>query len=230
MKNNSIPKILWVTGFDKEYYQSIFSKVISSWKLIPGDTKFFIDEKINELENDSRVNIINLDMNNCPKTLNGPEIKFWKKSRSILAAINSSKLNYDYCIWLDADVEILSVPKTESLLPNNLQIISANSKVVKNGTSMDTGFVAINLKHQKLEEWILLYKKFWNSKKLDRLPYRYDTCVLEKIIEENKYQWKNLWYGTITKGRRFCGFEDSDLEKYFMHYWGKGQKKILINN
>jgi hypothetical protein len=26
MKNNRTPKILWVTGFDKEYYQSIFSK------------------------------------------------------------------------------------------------------------------------------------------------------------------------------------------------------------
>lgn len=227
-------KIFWATGFGNEYYQEIFKKVKTSWDLLPGTVVFYVDDQIDELADDPRVQLTNLNLDNCPSSLEGLEIKFWKKSRSIISAItDAKKLGYDYCIWLDADVNVLHAPTLDTLLPNSSELISANSKLIKRkekgskGTSMDTGFVAFNLNHPGIDKCLKQYTKFWNSEELNELPYRYDTCVLERILEKNNFGWKNLWHGSITKGRSFCGFEDSDLDLYFFHYWGRGQKQQL---
>ena len=57
-----------------------------------------------------------------------------------------------------------------------------------------------------------------------------DTLVLEEIIKKNNYLWKNLWYGYIKNSRKhYCGFEDSELEEYFLHYWGKFKREIITH-
>ena len=67
-----------------------------------------------------------------------------------------------------------------------------------------------------------------NTEEFDNLTFRYDTLVLEEIIKNNNYPWKNLWYGYIKTSRKhYCGFEDSELENYFIHYWGKFKREIL---
>ena len=42
-------KILWVTGFNKDYFNYVFKKTQSSWSLIPDDVVFLLDENIPEL-------------------------------------------------------------------------------------------------------------------------------------------------------------------------------------
>jgi len=220
-------RILWFTGLNLDYYEKVFSRVIDTWSLLPGDVKIYSDNQIECLKTDQRVCITNSIYKN-PKKLNNLEFKFFKKSRSILNGIKENYGKYDYCIWLDADVKVIQSPSLSNLLPGTLEIISANSKIPDNNTAIDTGFLSINMNHPCLLKWIAEYENFWDSEDLDNLTFRYDTLVLEEIIKKNNYLWKNLWYGTIKNSRKhYCGFEDSELENYFLHYWGKFKKEII---
>lgn len=222
-------KIAWFTGISNSYYNQTFSKVFDTWNLIKEDVYFFSDDTIIALEYDTR-NILSPILEPSPKKLKDLEIKFWKKSRSTINGLKKLSANYDIAIWLDADVKILKCPVLDTLLPAANQLLSANSKIPDKGTSMDTGFVAFNLRHKDFQSFLFEYENFWNTEKLENLPFRYDAPVVENILESNNYDWKNLWYGTIThhkkEGKHYCGFQDSDLEKYFYHYWGKFKRKI----
>lgn len=233
-------KISWNTGFNKEYYNLFFKKVKHSWDLLPGDINFYIDENIHELTDDPRIVNFQPDLKACPTFLSGIEIKFWKKSRSIVQAIKNTKETHDYCIWLDADVKVNAVPIIEELIPRNNQLISVNNKIVnfdktidkwKNpylkDLGLDTGFIAINLKHDQIENFLLQYENFWNTDEIKEFVRKYDTYVLDRIINKNNFEYLNLWNGCFTGGKKYCGFEDSNLEKYFYHYWGKKQKANL---
>jgi hypothetical protein len=220
-------KIIWYTGLNAEYYENVFSQVIDSWAHLPGDVKIYSDDKIESLVNDKRLCTVQLDFTS-DKNFKDLEYKFFKKSRSILHGIRENVGKYDYAIWLDADVKIIQPPNLTNLLPNNFEIVSANSKIPDNNTALDTGFLAINLNHPNLNNWVVEYENFWNTDEFDNLTFRYDTLVLEEIIKNNNYPWKNLWYGYIKTSRKhYCGFEDSELENYFIHYWGKFKREIL---
>ena len=228
--------ITWATGFDKEYYLYAFCQVKATWDLLPGDVKFYMDDDIEELALDPRAVYSPIDLATCPDILTQNEAKFWKKSRTIITAIRNS--TSDYCIWLDADVQVLAIPDVTNLLPGPDQLISVNNKthaprIVQKGnnvfdTFLDTGFVAINLRHPDLEAWVDCYEKFWYTDKMAQLRRKYDTYALEVIMAEHNYAWRNLWHGTNTSGKFYCGFEDSDLEKYFFHHWGRKQKNALF--
>lgn len=223
----NVHKIIWVTAFSQQYHDTVFSKVIDSWDLLPGNVEFLIDDPLVKINSKYSMDIVNLG--ELPsKNFSVAEIKFWKKSRSIVHAIEKYKENYDICIWLDADVQVLENPDLTLLLPNEDELLSANRKIPKNNTAIDTGYVAFNLKHQKINQFLGLYKNFWNTNEINNLPYRYDTCVLEQVLFTAPFNWKNLWNGDITKGKYYCGFEDSKLEKYFYHYWGKKRKESKI--
>jgi hypothetical protein len=227
--------VVWFTGFNSEYYTSVFSTVIDSWSVLPGNIHFYVDENIDELKNDNRVIYSHIDYTNQPIDFNKLEFKFWKKSRSIVTGIKDAiTKNYDYAIWLDADVEVLKEPLLKNLLPRTDELLSANSKIPDNGTALDTGFVAFNLKNESLRVFLNEYESFWKNGKIELLKnytFRYDAPALEKILQDNKINWKNLWYGTIThhkkEGKHYCGFQDSELEEYFYHYWGKFKRKIV---
>ena len=227
IKKDMNKKIIWFTGLNLEYYNTVYSQVIDSWSLLPGDIKIYSDDMIDVLSNDSRFCISNIDYN-ISKKLNHMEFKFFKKSRSIIKGVKESIGKYDFCIWLDADVKVIRTPDLLNLLPTDLEIISANSKIPDNNTAIDTGFLAINLNHPNINDWIFQYENFWETIEFDSLTFRYDTLVLEEIIKKNNYPWKNLWYGFIKYSRKhYCGFEDSELENYFLHYWGKFKREII---
>ncbi len=220
-------KILWFTGINSNYYTQVFSQVIETWNLLPGDIKIYSDDFIENLKNDKRMTVVNDDYK-IIKKMNELEFKFFKKSRTIIKGIKEARENYDYCIWLDADVKVLQSPNLENLLPKKSEIISANSKIPDNNTAIDTGFVAINLNCKYLNHWIAEYENFWFTEEFDTLTFRYDTLVLEEVIRKKNYSWKNLWYGYIKNSRKhYCGFEDSELENYFSHYWGKFKREII---
>lgn len=232
--------ISWNTGFNREYYNLFFSKIVPTWDLLPGDVNFYIDDEITSLKNDPRKIDSNLNMLDCPSILSGIEVKFWKKSRSIISAIKRTKENYDYCIWLDADVKILKTPNIEELVPRVDELISVNNKIVEFDRSidkwknpylkdlgLDTGFLAINLKHPQLENFLDQYEMFWKTDEIKEFVRKYDTYVLDRIITKNNFKYLNLWNKKYTGGKHYCGFEDSNLEKYFYHYWGKKQKDNL---
>jgi hypothetical protein len=223
----NMKNVVWFTGLNSYYYDHVFSKVCDSWELLPGDVRIYSDDKIDFFKNDKRYCEVNLDFTSS-KIFEDLEFKFFKKSRSILHGIRENIGKYDYAIWLDADVKIIEAPILTNLLPDDSQIISANSKIPENNTAIDTGFLAINLNHPCLNTWILEYENFWNTEEFDNLTLRYDTLVLEEIIKKNNYQWKNLWYGFMKNSKRgYCGFEDSELENYFHHFWGKYKRKLI---
>lgn len=233
-------KILWVTGFNKDYFNYVFKKTQSSWSLIPDDVVFLLDENILELSKDAKSIIIDMKDLKVPKTISGNEIKFWKKSRSIVYALEKFKKNYDYLIWLDSDISILKTPDTKLFLPNEEELLSVANKIVNYDKTidkfqnpylvdlgLDTGFIAFNLKFKHFENWLQEYKNFWETDEINQFVRKYDTYVLDRIIETNGYNYRNLWLGQHTKGKYYCGFEDTILEDYFYHYWGRKQKDNL---
>lgn len=222
-------KILWATGFDRVYYDWIFSKVRSTWESLPGDVKFYVDDNIPELKNDSRATPSRIDLTTCPPVLIRKETKFWKKAQCIIRAVHDAReKKYDYVIWLDADVTVTAPPRLDTLLPGPDDIVSVNHKIVIPGSKidlgLDTGFVAVNLNHPRLMEWLDQYTMIWQTNDLLTLKRKYDTYTLDHIINKYGYQWKNLWHGENTRGKRYCGFENSDLELYFYHHWGSKNK------
>lgn len=222
-------KILWATGFDRVYYDWIFSKVRSTWESLPGDVKFYVDDNIPELKNDSRATPSRIDPTTCPPVLIRKETKFWKKAQCIIRAVHDAReKKYDYVIWLDADVTVTAQPRLDTLLPGPDDIVSVNHKIVIPGSKidlgLDTGFVAVNLNHPRLVEWLDQYTKIWQTNDLLTLKRKYDTYTLDHIINKYGYKWKNLWHGENTRGKRYCGFENSDLELYFYHHWGSKNK------
>jgi hypothetical protein len=232
-------KILWATGLNNTYYNLVFEKVIHTWNLLPGDVRVYMDDVVPGLKHDFRAVPSNLDQSTVPLNLSGNEIKFWRKSRSIVSAIKDSIGNYDYCVWLDADVSVIKSPILADILPGVDEILSVNNKIVTRNpiehlnkfdydSGIDTGFIGFNLNHPQLKEWLEQYEQYWYTDKMEKFPRKYDTFVLETIVKDNGYKWNNLWYGVRTHGKFYCGFEDSNLEKYFYHHWGRKQKDNLV--
>jgi hypothetical protein len=225
-------KIVWFTGLNNEYYNNVFSNVITTWDKLPGDVIFYVDDAIKDLEKDPRAIFSTVDYSNPPDRFTPSEYKFWKKSRSIITGIKDAvNNNYDFAIWLDADVEILTTFKETNILPNESQLLSANSKIPNKNTALDTGFVAFNLKNINLNKFLYEYQNFWSNGQIQLLAeytLRYDAPALEKILKDNNIGWKNLWYGFMKNSKRgYCGFEDSELENYFLHYFGKYKRKLI---
>ena len=227
-------KILWATGFNRIYYDWIFSKVKLNWKSLPGDVKFYIDDNIPELEYDPRAVPSGIDPATCPLILTRKESKFWKKAQCIIRAVHDAReQKYDYVIWLDADITVTSPPRLDTLLPGPDDIISVNHKTVpvtsesRIDLGMDTGFLAVNVNHSRLAEWLDQYTAIWNTDEMLTFKHKYDTYTLDRVLNKYGYQWKNLWTGTNTHGKRYCGFEDSDLEYYFLHHWGNRNKENI---
>jgi len=230
--------ILWVTSFDKTYFHYVFKKVYPTWQLLPGDHVFYVDDTINELDLDSRVIASVIDRGRCPEYIAGKEVKFWLKSRSTVQALRESIGKYDYMIWLDADVRVLQSPDQADILPGEDDLFSVNEKTVINPPSheakllnptlidlgIDTGFLAWNLRHPQILDLIELYDRFWDTTTMAQMIRKYDTYALKHIVIENQYQYRNLWNGKYSAGKRYCGFEDSALDQYFYHYWGNKNK------
>jgi hypothetical protein len=233
--------IVWVTGFNAKYYQLVFRKVMDTWQLLPGDQIFYADGIIDELGSDPRTRFFPIDPDTCPDFLTSNEAKFWRKSRSIVQALRENSKSYDYCIWLDADVRVLRCSDIEHILPRHEDIFSVNHKVVKNPAThdqrlldpylvdlgIDTGFLAFNLHHPRLPELVDLYEDFWHTDIMAAMIRKYDTYALMHLVEQHDFPYRNLWRGTHTAGKHYCGFEDSALQDMFYHYWGQRNKGTL---
>lgn len=232
--------ILWVTGFNKKYYDYVFTKTQHNWVYLPGEQVFLIDEPILELSNDHRTFLVSPSLYNLPKNLTNNELKFWRKSRSLVTAMKLFADEFDYIIWIDADVTVLEPPDLIGILPEENQLLSVVNKIIDYDKTinkfenpylvdlgLDTGFVAYNCKYQYFHQWLELYENFWNTESLYQFVRKYDTYVLDKIISDNNFEYKNLWNGIRSKGKYYCGFENSPLEKFFYHYWGRKQKDNL---
>jgi hypothetical protein len=234
-------KIFCATGFDETYYRLVFKNVQSSWALAPGDQKFYLDQPIPALANDRRAVQSTMNLAMCPKFLSGKETKFWRKSRNIIQAVRESQAHYDYCVWIDADVKILKSPLGADILPREHELFSVTNKLIDNPPTreeklkniylidlgIDTGFLAFNLRHPRLNELMNLYENYWHTPAMQNMIRKYDTYALMDIVETHNFSYRNLWRGVNTSGKHYCGFEDSELEQYFYHYWGKKNKGTL---
>jgi hypothetical protein len=215
-------KILWTSGASQRYYSSVSGYTLESWKYLIGDKILYLDEPFKIPTIETR-NTLFSKWRLPPQDFNTTEKKFWRKSRSIVSALNDAiKENYDYVIWLDGDVEVIKQPDLDAILPNGDEVVSAVQNKQKFGTGLDTGFVAFNLNSKQFNNLLFEYTYFWQTPKIHDLPYRFDAPVLEKILE--KHIWKNLYVDRDVKGKSHCGFENSLLDSYFIHYWGKKQK------
>lgn len=223
-------KYYWCTSFDRKYYQLIFQHVIDGWSLLPGTQTFYADNYIAELIDDARVQTGRVDFSMVPDQLTSKELKFWQKALCIACAVKDSlEQDFDYCIWLDADVQITRQPLMKSLLPRCYEILSVINKTSHNGfLGLDTGFMAINLRHKKLDQWLELYENIWMQPELQDMERKYDTNTLDYVLKTLALKYRNLWSGTHGKGKSYCGFEHTNLDRFFIHYWGKKHKSLLI--
>lgn len=221
-------KILWTSGTSQAYFQTVFGYNIRSWKYLNGDKVIYTDQPFTI--SGYRTKESRYWAWTAPEDFNTSEFKFFKKSRSIVSALNDGIKHYDYVIWVDGDVEVLQQPKLDVILPKEDEIVSAVQKPGKNGTGLDTGFVAFNLKHKKINDLLFEYTYYWQTDKINSLSYRFDAPVLEDILK--KYKWKNLLIDDerLLGKKNHCGFDNSLLDPYFRHYWGKKQKQQMINN
>lgn len=231
----------WVTGFDSIYYNYVFRFALPSWQCLPGDQYFYVDQIINDLRDDARVVTADWDRTLCPDYLSGKEVKFWLKSRSQVQALRHTLGKYHYCVWLDADVRVLKDPRDADIWPGPTDLFSVNEKTIKDAPSredklknpklvdlgIDTGFVAWNLHHPQIEKFIEDYAAFWDNDIMPTMLRKYDTYALKHIVVTENYAYRNLWHGVCTKGKHYCGFEDSDLEQYFYHHWGQRNKRNI---
>jgi hypothetical protein len=223
-------RILYATGTSRTYFSTITGYTLPSWKYLIGDKIVYLDEdfKIPSFKTRS----IMFEKWKKPSLFSASEEKFYRKSRCIVQALEDG-WKYDYVIWIDGDVEVIKQPNLLEILPNSNELVSAVRKPGKDGTGLDSGFVAFNMKHKSLGVFLSEYTSFWLDKeRLRALPYRYDAPVLEEILK--KYTWRNLlnddYDGDNPEKKHHCGFDGSVLEKYFLHYWGKKLKQQRFSN
>jgi len=218
-------RILYASGTSRSYFSTISGYTLPSWRYLVGDKVIYLDEEFSIPSINTKTMIF--EKWKEPSLFSVAEKKFYRKSRCIVQALEDGK-KYDYVIWLDGDVEVIKQPNLDELLPKGNQIVSAVQKPGKDGTGLDSGFVAINMKHKDLGVSLSEYTSFWiNKERLRALPYRFDAPVLEDILK--KYEWLNLvdddYDADDPLRKHHCGFDYTRLNKYFLHYWGKKLKK-----
>lgn len=223
-------RILYASGTSRSYFSTISGYTLPSWKYLTGDKVLYLDEEFKIPAFNTKTMIF--EKWKQPTLYSTSEHKFYRKSRCIVQALEDGK-KYDYVIWIDGDVEVIKQPKLIDILPDNDELVSAVQKPGKDGTGLDSGFVAFNMKHKSLDIFLSEYTSFWlDDERLEALPYRFDAPVLEEILK--KYKWKNLLNNDYNRddpyAKHHCGFDGSELEKYFLHYWGKKQKVQRFSN
>lgn len=223
--------ICWITGINRNYYNLIAKDTLKKWNILEGDKIIIVDAFFDEyslqfpvvtaqeayslLDNKKVLEI---------STKGGKYFKFFKKAVCFWYGMISLNTKYDYIIWLDSDVIVEKEFSVESFLPDDDQLYST---ILKTDRLPDSGFVAVNTRHENFKEFTEDYIDYYMSDKIKKLSHPWDAYIIEDYSKNVNI--KNLWKNTVTDKSDFsCGFKDTMLEDYLTHYWGKKSKNTLI--
>lgn len=217
-------KILWVTGFSQQYYQTIGILTLDKWSALSGDKIFLCEMDVNLVSSDIRKIDIREEISNYYpelqkniENISKKAYKFFRKAYCIWYSLQNFSDQYDYIIWLDTDAVITQEVNLQNLLPDNNQLFST---IIRGLHGCDSGFVAFNTHHINFNSFVSEYINYYISGNIWNMNNPWDAYILEDISKKENV--KNLYIGGETK--TLCGFEDTLLSPYINHFWGKKGK------
>lgn len=192
-------KIEVITSFNQTYYDLIGKDCVESWlKYWPNDMNLTCYVEEFKLPENKRLKQISFDefpeeYYTFQQDANKQVKKFAKKAWSLIHAMNNSSA--DRVVWLDADVLTVNyIERTfiESILPNtalstHLGVTYFSSKDGKPGKWFvpETGFFAVNTRHQDFDFFRSEYKRIYVEKDIINLRRFYDNDVYGYVIEKS---------------------------------------------
>lgn len=235
-------KLEIITSFDQKYYDIIGKDAVNSWlKYWPEEYGLTCYVEEFTMPEHSRIKQIPFD-NLCKeyfefqKTSEKQIKKFAKKAFTFIHAMENSTA--DRIIWLDADVITLqALPKSLLLNILPMNVLSTHLGVIyyadKSGNPglwfvPETGFFAINTKHDLFEKFKIEYKRHYVEKDCKHLRRFYDNDVYGYVFEKLKAPGYDLC-DKFDKGYK-TPLPHTELGMYLKHYKAKGSKKEYIKS
>lgn len=194
--------IAWVGLADNNYWDYIAKYCVPSWKNLPGDRYIITDNKNLVLDKDFKI----VDISQILKT-DTPFLKrkegsakvhnFWRKMQTQVWAVNFLK-EYDFIILFDTDIEVFDFDL--NLFDEILKKIKEDNFVWATGQSQrkghDSGFIVVNMSHDKTLELFAEYEDIWDSGKINTLHKAYDGDAAENMLEKYpSLKIRNIDYG-----------------------------------
>lgn len=220
-------KIVWSGLADDRYYEVIAKFCLPSWNKLPGEKNIITDSDriVFPFINITPWNTV--ENRNSKFLLKKPSKKtwsFWRKMQSQVWAARNYKLDYDFVILLDTDIEILDSFDLIKL-EDELEKFLKSGFVWATGRSQsrlhDSGFIILNTKHQLYDKVMNDYENIWETEKISQLRKPYDGIAVESMFDDYpSYKVSNIDYGK--------GFHVYDIG--LVHYGSKIPKKIRIES
>lgn len=188
-----------------EYYNNIGKHMIESWLTFwPKDANLYVySEDILPIEHD-RIKIIDINnideeytkFQNSSFKLQRRSKTFAKKAWPIMQNLQDDE--FDYLIWLDADVITegeITYDFLNEMLPKNY--FSCHIGVPQGPYySVETGFFIINKKHNYKDKFLEIYRKIYITRNFSDMHKPFDGDVFGKVIRElkkyNDFAYKEL--------------------------------------
>lgn len=195
-------KILWSGLADKIYYDVIAQYCIPSWTKLPGDKNIIHDQNAINIKGINVIpwNIVpNLNSKFLEKNPRKKTWSFWRKMQSQVWTARKFKINYDFIILLDTDIEILNSFDVDKL-EKELNSFKESNHVWATGRSQsrlhDSGFIILNTDHKLYDSVISDYENIWESGKIHELRKAYDGIAVESMFDQYpSYKLMNTDYG-----------------------------------
>jgi len=221
--------ICWFTGLSFQYYNKVGKHSLKRWDLLDEDKIIFTEpnfpKKLNYLTIDLDAAYKEIDRAVLQKIINTKGhkyFKFFKKALTVYYGLKTLSEKYKFLIWLDADVYIKEKFDVKNFLPNQDQLYSS---ILKTRDLPDSGWLAVNTRHDLFPKFILDYINYYFNDKIFTLPHPWDAYILQDYSKN--IPWRNLWLNRVRiKDDKTCGFYDTELEPFLVHYWGDRKKNL----
>ena len=216
--------IIWVTSFSKKYYDTIGYKTLDSWKFINDDKVFlceldpgYVDTEIAKIDIRESLQQFEPELQKSISRQQRKAYKFFKKAYCIWYALCNFSGDYDFVLWVDTDSVIKKTVDTQRLLPDPDQLFATTIRGVN---ACDSGFIAFNTNHSRFETFRDEYISFYTQGKIWQMTNPWDAYILEDIAKRESI--RNLYFGNPMDNS--CGLENTYVEEYINHFWGKKRK------
>lgn len=209
---------------DINYYNYIGKWCLPTWKnvdcdkiLLTDDIDFVNEHSIKSIQYDDVINFqCNFITNLCNKR---KPINFWKKMQCQIWTFKRYQKEYDFILFLDADIEIVNF--NQEIFKEIISKFKSQNNVwalgMSNDNGLDAGVFMINCKHPNLDDLIFDYEQVWESGKILELHRPYDGEAVAYTCK--KYQHSIITNKNLGKGQHFYNWGG--------FHWGGKESKLF---
>jgi hypothetical protein len=227
-----------ITSFNKTYYNNIGKDCVDTW-LEYWPRELSLTCYVEEFSLDDNPRIKQIDFSQLgkdyetfqhTKSIGGQERKFAKKAFSFIHSLHNSVA--DRIIWLDADVistakfpmDILKSILSDDVLSTHMGVTYHETKsgIAGRWFVPETGFFAVNTRHEKFETFKKLYTERYTSHNKEGLRRFFDNDVYGWAIEETNAKCLDLC--AKFKKPYKTPIKHTVLGPYMHHYKAKSKK------